>query len=119
MQSISQERCLLHEDREAAARCPECQRYFCRECITEHEGRVICSRCLEIILNQSRSEKEGGGLIKRVYQRTKSGALTALQVLIALLIIWGSFHYFGKVMAEIPSDFHDGTIWKDLKEDLE
>ena len=33
--------------REAVARCPECTQFFCRECITEHDDRVLCSACLK------------------------------------------------------------------------
>ena len=43
--SISQARCGNHAGREAVARCPECRGFFCRECITEHEGRLICAQC--------------------------------------------------------------------------
>jgi len=39
-------RCLNHEDRLAAARCLACGNSFCRECVTEHGGRLICAACL-------------------------------------------------------------------------
>ena len=32
--------------REAVARCPQCHRTFCRECICDHEGKALCSDCL-------------------------------------------------------------------------
>ncbi len=38
--------CWNHESREAVCRCPECGRSFCRECVTEHEARLLCARCL-------------------------------------------------------------------------
>jgi hypothetical protein len=40
-------RCALHAGREAAARCPVCTRHFCRECVTEHHGRLLCFACLK------------------------------------------------------------------------
>lgn len=40
------QRCANHPGREAAARCPECRSFFCRECVTEHEGRVLCAACI-------------------------------------------------------------------------
>jgi formylmethanofuran dehydrogenase subunit E len=43
---IALARCQRHPGREAAARCPSCQQSFCRECITEHEGRMLCLACL-------------------------------------------------------------------------
>lgn len=39
-------RCWNHESREAVCRCPGCSRGFCRECVAEHEGRLLCAACL-------------------------------------------------------------------------
>src|SRR5258708_26363061 len=44
------QRCFYHEFREAASRCPICSRYFCRECVTEHDNRVLCVECLKAIV---------------------------------------------------------------------
>jgi uncharacterized protein (DUF983 family) len=41
-----QQRCWNHEAREAVCRCPQCGRSFCRECVTEHESRLLCAACL-------------------------------------------------------------------------
>ena len=41
-----QKRCWNHEHREAVCRCPECGRAFCRECVSEHEARLLCAACL-------------------------------------------------------------------------
>jgi len=40
------QQCWNHETREAVCRCPECGRSFCRECVTEHEARLLCAACL-------------------------------------------------------------------------
>ena len=45
--SSLQQRCWNHEDREAVCRCPECGRTFCRECVGEHEMRLLCAGCLK------------------------------------------------------------------------
>lgn len=42
-------RCLNHEAREAVSRCPSCRNYFCRECISIFEDRVICAACLKTV----------------------------------------------------------------------
>jgi hypothetical protein len=39
-------RCWTHDSREAVCRCPECGRSFCRECVTEHQSRLLCAACL-------------------------------------------------------------------------
>lgn len=44
--ALAHERCLRHDLREAAGRCPACRRYYCRECLTEHDHRLLCVTCL-------------------------------------------------------------------------
>lgn len=39
-------RCLFHPLREAAAKCPHCGGTFCRECVTDEEGKLACPPCL-------------------------------------------------------------------------
>lgn len=39
-------RCLFHPLREAAARCPHCGGTFCRECVTDEDGKLACPPCL-------------------------------------------------------------------------
>ena len=39
-------RCLFHPLREASARCPHCGGTFCRECVTDEEGKLACPPCL-------------------------------------------------------------------------
>ena len=46
MTQALQQRCLNHLSREAAVRCPVCRNYFCRECVTEHDDRLVCAGCL-------------------------------------------------------------------------
>jgi hypothetical protein len=42
--------CWNHDSREAVCRCPACSRSYCRECVTEHEARLLCAACLRKIL---------------------------------------------------------------------
>ena len=44
--AVAARTCKIHPAREAVARCPECSSYYCRECITEHEFRMVCASCL-------------------------------------------------------------------------
>lgn len=94
--------CYHHLLREAVARCPECGEYFCRECVTEHHGRMLCSQCLSELTH---------GPSTRV--RNWIGHLAiALQGAAGFLIIWYAFYLMGKMLLAIPHDFHEGTIWK-------
>jgi late competence protein required for DNA uptake (superfamily II DNA/RNA helicase) len=46
--ALSQQRCWTHAQREAVSRCPACARFYCRECVTEHGGRLLCRACLAV-----------------------------------------------------------------------
>jgi hypothetical protein len=46
MMAAFEQRCCNHEEREAVCRCPECGRSFCRECVSEHQARLLCAACL-------------------------------------------------------------------------
>jgi len=103
--TIAQERCFNHASREAAARCPECGRYFCRECVSEHEGRVICAFCFKRL----RAGPVG---------RTRlAGLLRAAQILIGILILWSSFYLLGRILLAIPSSFHDQAFLQEGPKD--
>jgi hypothetical protein len=41
-----EQRCWNHDTREAVCRCPDCGRSYCRECVSEHESRLLCAACL-------------------------------------------------------------------------
>ncbi|MGD9331259.1 MAG: hypothetical protein PVJ53_08095 [Desulfobacterales bacterium] len=100
--SLENRRCAHHADREAVARCPQCERFFCRECIAEHDGRVLCANCLA--LSGSRQAR------RRSFLRR----LTPLvQVAVGLLLLWGTFFYLGQALISLPDHFHEGTIWQD------
>jgi hypothetical protein len=47
--SLRRARCLFHPLREAAARCPRCGGTFCRECVTDEEGKLACPPCLRLM----------------------------------------------------------------------
>lgn len=97
---IADQRCFNHPNREAAARCPECKRFFCRECITEHDDRILCSSCLKKI-----NKKQ----IKHSF--SFSGLIMTAQSLAGFFIVWLFLYYIGQILISIPSSFHEGTIW--------
>lgn len=99
MNSLKVQRCFNHGQREAVARCATCGNYFCRECVTEHAGRMTCARCL--------------GQPETPARRLHLLALTTGSVLLStgLLILWFCFFLAGRVLLAIPSSIHEGTIW--------
>lgn len=103
--TIAQERCFNHASREAVARCPECRRTFCRECISEHDDRVICAFCLK------RVSQKGA----RRYRLAR--LMRFAQVLVGVLLLWSSFYLLGKALLRIPSSFHEMAIGQEITVD--
>ena len=98
---VSQQRCFNHSNREAAARCPECRRFFCRECVAEHDDRVICAACLKKLA--------APGLPKR---RAFSVLTRSTELVVAILVAWFFFFIIGEGLLRIPASFHDSGVWQ-------
>lgn len=101
MHDLAQQRCFNHANREAAAQCPECSRYFCRECVTEHEGRVLCASCLNRLAAPSTRRAGGVGFLVQLGQ-----------IALGILVLWVVFSLLGRGLLALPSEFHDGTFLK-------
>lgn len=98
---LAHQRCFNHARREAVARCPECSRYYCRECVTEHEDRVVCASCLAR-LTAGKGER----------RRPFAVAVRALECAVALLVLWLFFYTLGHCLLVLPTSFHEGTVWQ-------
>jgi len=72
-------RCLFHPLREAAARCPHCGGTFCRECVTDEEGRLACPPCLRRLARPGAAKAS----LARLFREVLAG-LTAFACLAAL-----------------------------------
>jgi hypothetical protein len=101
MTDLARLRCFNHSRREAVARCPACERYFCRECVTEHEDRVLCAACLSTLTLQSTTIRS-----------TMSGLMKAAQFLLGGWFLWMCFYYLGQLLLLLPSSFHEGVLWQ-------
>jgi hypothetical protein len=95
MMDLLAQRCVLHPDREAAVRCPGCERFYCRECVTEHRGRMMCSHCVARFAAPSA-------------RKSSVGMMWILLCVGGLLFSWMLFYYLGMALARIPSSFHGG-----------
>jgi hypothetical protein len=94
----SDQRCWIHEEREAAARCLACSRFFCRECVTEHAGQMMCAECVARAASPRQSSDRSRALWIKL-------AWTAL-ALAGVFVTWLVFYYLGQGLAQMPSDFH-------------
>jgi nucleoside recognition membrane protein YjiH len=101
MQSLTHQRCFNHAAREAVARCPECKQFFCRECITEHDDRVLCAACLRKLTHQPLAQRFA--LVQLLW---------LVQCVFGLLVVWYFFFLIGESLLKLPNSFHEGTIWK-------
>jgi hypothetical protein len=101
MRDLASQRCFNHAQREAVARCPQCGHYFCRECITEHDDRVICAACLRK-LAQARPLR----------RRAFAGVTRLCECLLGLMAVWFFFYLIGEALLALPTSFHQSTVWK-------
>jgi len=101
MSGVALQRCFNHSAREAAARCPECRRFFCRECVSEHDDRVICASCLKKLATTESSKR-----------RAFPTVLRSIQVVVGILVAWFFFFMIGEGLVRIPASFHDTNLWQ-------
>jgi hypothetical protein len=101
MSTLVQQRCFNHFSREAVARCPECTRFFCRECVTEHDDRVVCAACLSRLTAVASRKRPR---LERVARVT--------QLVCSLVIAWFFFFLVGEILVRLPDSFHEDLLWR-------
>jgi len=78
---VMQQRCWNHDSREAVCRCLGCGRSYCRECVTEHESRLLCAACLR---NLAQAAARKRGRLRRVV----AAGLTLTGVVLAWIVFF-------------------------------
>ena len=101
MLPLAQQHCLNHPAREAAAQCPQCRQFFCRECVTEHDDRILCAVCL-------RQLSQTAGARRHPLRALGQAGLALGGLLTAALF----FYWAAQILLLIPAPWHDGTLWK-------
>ncbi|HZC34957.1 MAG TPA: rhomboid family protein [Chthoniobacterales bacterium] len=96
---LAAQRCLLHPDREAAVRCPVCQEYFCRECVTEHDYRFVCASCLRELPRK-----------KIVPKASLVWLLLPFRFGFGFLLAWFIFYVLGHLLLFVPPSIQDGSF---------
>ena len=97
MTPLAQQRCAEHPHREAVSRCPGCGRFCCRECVTEHNERLLCSACLGKLVTNHQARRARWGNV----------AIAGLS-LAGFMMAWSFFYYVGQLLMTIPTSFHQG-----------
>jgi len=77
VEALHRARCVLHASREAAGRCTSCEHFYCRECVTTHEGRLQCARCLELAAARADSDGRSWWAAARIAARLVCGVLAS------------------------------------------
>ena len=77
------------------ARCPECKRHYCRECVTEHEHRLLCASCIASIE------------VDEVRERRPIPVRGLIQITAGVTMLWVAFYILGQSLLLIPSEYHD------------
>jgi len=103
---LAGQRCLRHPEREAVARCPECRRAYCRECVTEHDGRMLCAACIARLATPSGAGRAGRGALVQAAARALRGAGKAGRLAAGALAAWLFFHALGETLAMFPAETH-------------
>jgi len=98
--ALRHQRCANHPSREASARCPSCGRFFCRECITEHDDKVLCASCLALLSKKEAALPAWWAWAPRIALTVAAAALVFL-----LFLLLGDF------LISIPSTFHRHGGW--------
>ncbi|MEY4388127.1 MAG: hypothetical protein RLY20_3410 [Verrucomicrobiota bacterium] len=101
MQPLAQQRCFNHAEREAAARCPECKRDYCRECVTEYDDRLICTSCLQKLAAAPTASR-----------RSFAGMFLIVRCAASVFLLWFLFYLIGEGLSSLPDSFHQGTLWQ-------
>jgi len=84
--SLRHARCLFHPLREAASRCPHCAGTFCRECVTDEDGKLACPPCLRRLARPIAPKAS----LARSFREILGGfaAFVCLSALIYALLLW-------------------------------
>src|SRR5579863_9940569 len=98
MSDLARQQCFNHPGREAVVRCPGCQRDYCRECVTEHDDRYLCSACLRL------QAAKGVAAPRRL-------PVSALLGLVGLLTAWTVYFAATQYLALRHSADHTYRVW--------
>ncbi|HSI87331.1 MAG: rhomboid family protein [Candidatus Methylacidiphilales bacterium] len=99
---LSRQRCAYHTSREAVARCPECRRFYCRECVTEHDDRLLCASCLKKAAAREDEVKPSAA-----FAYIRSG----LGVVLGFGVAWMFFAMLLVFLASLPTSFDFSETW--------
>jgi len=99
-ENVTQQHCWNHPVRGAVCRCPVCHRAFCRECVSEHESRLLCAACIRASVAAS----------DRARVRRTSPVLFTAMAFASTLLAWAIFFSIGQIIMESVT-LADRSAW--------
>ena len=103
-EKVAQATCQIHFRRPAAAKCMVCKLYYCKECVTEHDGKNTCASCLKS------AHEESATPVK--HSMTWFQPMPIIHLVLALILMWAVSYLVAQTLSSIPDSFHEGTIWE-------
>jgi hypothetical protein len=100
MTDLARQQCFNHPGREAIVRCPSCGRDYCRECVTEHDDRYLCSNCLRL-----QAAKDARP------QRRFRTPVSALLGMVGLLTAWTVYYAATQYLMLRNGADHSYRVW--------
>jgi hypothetical protein len=97
-----QQLCWNHPVRGAVCACPVCRRSFCRECVSEHDSRLLCASCIQAAV--AAPVPSSGRRIARL--------LVPALALASTLFAWAIFFSLGQIIMETVG-LADRSAWRD------
>ncbi|MDP7397495.1 MAG: rhomboid family protein [Lentisphaeria bacterium] len=91
--------CRNHAGRKVVAHCRHCTQALCRECVTEHNNRMLCENCLRGVSQPVAAES-----------KRRNAAIAAVAAA-GCLLLWLFFLATGQILAHAPSVFHRFVPW--------
>ncbi len=91
--ALSRQRCWTHPQREAVSRCPSCRRFYCRECVTEHDRQLLCVACLANLSTNTAPPSSTRWL------------LWSAAALLGLALSFSLFYASGRFLHQLPSSW--------------
>ena len=97
--NIAQQHCWNHSSRGAVCRCPLCHRPFCRECVSEHDSRLLCAGCIRTSVSTSAQGRRHTGPL-----------FLAAMALASTLVAWAIFFSLGQIIMDSVT-LADRSAW--------
>lgn len=94
MTGLQKQKCHIHLEREAAVRCPQCTKFYCRECVTEFERQFLCSFCL-----QEKTKTNTTVSSNRFLQTSRSAILFITVFILTMYFFYSLMSYFATLEA--------------------